>query len=813
MPELVELIQEQVQREKRASANAQSKALRELSEAVQQGRLEGLPASNRLMARLFQGMRDALSLVVNKTDRGPGAANRRWLRELEPEVLAVISIRVILSTCLQNLDKGATVQALGISIGRRIVREVLVRRAEEVSPVYVERTLHYLKTAGTVAQHHIDRTMDRVIFHVLELEAQDKMQHSDLLHMGKHCIQAAMAVGLLRMHRGMSSRGHLVTYHIEPEVQRVLTDFKPGMVQASRITSVCPPRPWHSAFGGGYQTADMGEPLLQLRYSNRPQTKRAVIQNIEENARLRDVVNYLQAVPYHIDPDAVDTLVDLWETGGAVLGMPSRSPQDKPPFPFPDHWDKEQASPQQQEQFQEWKRLTAAWYTRDKKRQSRLYETANLVRNARELKGRDVWFTMFLDFRQRLYYNGSPDPQGADADRSLVFFQKKKPLGKRGLFWLKVHIANSCGYDKTRFGDRAAWVDKHWEALSEGAQCPQDSDLYRGIGDNPLVAATAVRELQRAYDSGDPEKYCTGIPVHMDATCSGLQHFSAMLRDPIGAKYTNLIDPGTEEKADIYTRVAELALQQAERDAADSGHEYRVCAQLWKQYGIPRGLAKKPVMTYVYGATLRGVCDHVRDYLEEQGWEHPDISTTSMGQYLGRVLFDSVEAAVPAAAACMRWLRARCKQHSSTEPMTWLNPMGFLVSLDIRKMDETRVRLRSCGQSYVVVREFTDKNAGQRIGNSISPNFVHSLDAAHLCMVAERMLGAGLDMVAIHDSFGTHPSDVDQMHKFIREAFVELYTEYDPLVMFLEGIHQDVELPPRGNFELSHIMESEFFFC
>jgi DNA-directed RNA polymerase len=68
-------------------------------------------------------------------------------------------------------------------------------------------------------------------------------------------------------------------------------------------------------------------------------------------------------------------------------------------------------------------------------------------------------------------------------------------------------------------------------------------------------------------------------------------------------------------------------------------------------------------------------------------------------------------------------------------------------------------------------------------------------------------------MVAIHDSFGTHPSDVDQMHKFIREAFVELYTEYDPLVMFLEGIHQDVELPPRGNFELSHIMESEFFFC
>ena len=112
-----------------------------------------------------------------------------------------------------------------------------------------------------------------------------------------------------------------------------------------------------------------------------------------------------------------------------------------------------------------------------------------------------------------------------------------------------------------------------------------------------------------------------------------------------------------------------------------------------------------------------------------------------------------------------------------------------------------------------MVREFNETNATQRIGNSISPNFIHSLDATHLCMVAEKMRDAGLQMVGIHDSFGTHPADVDQMHQFIREAFVELYTEYDPLQMFLDGIQQEAELPPKGNFELPHIMESEFFFC
>lgn len=813
MQDLQALIDEQIEREKRTSAIAQSKAFLELSEAAQQGRLEGLPASTRVIARMYNDMHKALELVVNKTNRGPGAAQRGWLRSLDAATLSVITIRHVMSTCLRTRDRGATVQQLAINLGRKIVREVLVRRAEEVSPVYVKRTLAYLKDAGTVAQHHVERTMDRVILHVLELDAQEQMQHSDLLHMGKHCVQAALAIGLLHQRRGVSSKGKLVTYHLDQTVQDVLTKSYPGMVSTSRIASVCPPKRWVSAFGGGYQTRAMSEPLIGLKYGNRVSTKRKVVQNVEENTRLLDCINYLQNVQYHVHPGATDTLIRVWDEGGAVLGMPNRNAPSKPTFPFGDDWDKGSASEEELKVFSEWKRLVAAWHTHDKKRQSKLHENNGIIRSARELRDRKVWFPVFGDFRQRLYYGGDPNPQGGDAARSLVHFGRKKPLGERGLYWLKVHIANSCGFDKARFDLRVKWVEDNWEALQEGAEYPENSDLYRGIGDNPLVAAAAVRELKAAYACADPTKYETGIPVHMDASCSAYQHLAAMLRDPVGAKYSNLIDPGGDVKADIYGRVAEVAMQQILQDAKDAGHQYQICAKLWAEHGVSRDLTKPPVMTLPYGATLRGAVDDIRNYLDDEGWTHETVSTSSMGQYLGRVLFDAIEATVPAAAECMRWLRARCRAGAKQEAMLWLNPMGFLVSLDIREMQEHRVFIRSCGLAVTVVREYGENNAGQRIGNSISPNFVHSLDAAHLCMTAEKMRDAGLDMVTIHDSFGTHPSDVDDLHRFTREAFVEMYSGESPLQMFLDGIGQEAELPTMGNFELQHVMESEFFFC
>lgn len=808
-----ELINEQIAREKRAAALSQSRKLKALAEAVEAGQLDAIPAAGRVVARLFEGMVAALEIVVARTEKGPGAAQRGWLRELSPDVLAVITIRQVMSTCLANRDKGATIQQLGVGLGRRIVREVLVQKADLVNPVYVERTHEYLRGAGTVSQHHIDRTMDRVILHVLELDAQETMRDADLLHMGKHCVQAALGVGLLEIRRGVNHKGKTVVYVLPPEIEELLTSYLPALLHTPSVLSVAPPVKWISAFGGGYHTKELSRPLVRLGWTSRPTTRRYVLSELGSCERVLNVVNYLQSIPFELESKASNTLSRVWQGGGAVLGIPHRSPMPKPAFPFAPDWNKVGASEAELEEFRSWKRRMASWYTDDKKRIGSLYEVADILRCVREVRGRTVWFPVFLDFRQRIYYGGNPNPQGADPARSVIHFKQKKPLGHRGIFWLKVHIANCFGQDKGRFEARAAWTDQNWEALSEGAHAPEDSDLYRGLAEAPFVACSAVQELQAAFASGDPASYCTGIPIHMDATCSGLQHFSAMLRDPVGGKYVNLLDSGGEVKADIYGRVAEVAMQKVQRIASDSTHKWCAAARLWLEVGLPRSLAKKPVMTYVYGATLRSVADHCCMFLEEHSWRNEHVTTHSMGRFMAQTLFDSIEDVVPAAAECMRWLRKRCRENGRDSAMIWRNPVGFPVSLDIREHNERTVRIRSCGIQQVVLKELGELNNGARIGNSVSPNFVHALDAAHLSMTAEKMQALGLEMIAIHDSFGTHPADVDAMHRCIREAFVEMYTENDPLADFLEGLGQDAELPMRGNLDINQVLTSEFFFC
>ena len=53
--------------------------------------------------------------------------------------------------------------------------------------------------------------------------------------------------------------------------------------------------------------------------------------------------------------------------------------------------------------------------------------------------------------------------------------------------------------------------------------------------------------------------HITHIAVQKDATCSGLQHFSAALKDEIGAEEVNLTS--SDKPADIYQTVADKTIE------------------------------------------------------------------------------------------------------------------------------------------------------------------------------------------------------------------------------------------------------------
>jgi DNA-directed RNA polymerase len=78
-----------------------------------------------------------------------------------------------------------------------------------------------------------------------------------------------------------------------------------------------------------------------------------------------------------------------------------------------------------------------------------------------------------LDFRGRAY----PIPPhlnhiGDDLSRGLLVFAEGKPLGERGLRWMKIHLANLYGYDKAMFDERVIWADEHLEQIVDSATNP-----------------------------------------------------------------------------------------------------------------------------------------------------------------------------------------------------------------------------------------------------------------------------------------------------------------------------------------------------
>lgn len=86
-----------------------------------------------------------------------------------------------------------------------------------------------------------------------------------------------------------------------------------------------------------------------------------------------------------------------------------------------------------------------------------------------------------------------------------------------------------------------------------------------------------------------------------------------------------------------------------------------------------------------------------------------------------------------------------------------------------------------------------------------------------MLMTAIEMEKRGLHFSAVHDSFWTHPCDVEALNSVLRDTFIELYKE--PL---LEDLKQSWELrypyitfpdlPQPGDLDLEEVRSAPYFF-
>ena len=74
---------------------------------------------------------------------------------------------------------------------------------------------------------------------------------------------------------------------------------------------------------------------------------------------------------------------------------------------------------------------------------------------------------------------------------------------------------------------------------------------------------------------------------------------------------------------------------------------------------------------------------------------------------------------------------------------------------------------------------------GDDYASGIAPNYVHSMDAAHLALTVAKFDGS---FGAVHDSFATHGNDIIKLGEVIRQEFYDMYVGYGDVGLDTDGV-------------------------
>lgn len=788
-----------------------------------EGRLADTSVGRSLTVRTYRLVQEELSLICNSGARGVGGKYRGLLKEVGLDKCAIIGMRIALGlvggvkakqhSVLPNRTGEPLVQDFLSDAGMNLEAEHMLTKLTAAAPGYMHRVMQSLDDARTKSLNHRRRTLtasannvqvgsENVLWSDSEREGASRLLLEAMI---KSCVLETYSIP---KSRGQSWVAIKAAEVICTQIERMGNQIKAFLMYPPMIV---PPREHtrETLFrGASYVTEGMANVASTLKIrSRRADHKDWLKANIGDG--VLEAANKAAQQTYVIDTDTATILRDLYLQGmhNGVCGIPSKDKIEPPAYPLPENWDRDDEA--SVETHNGWKAQARQAYSDEIVRKSHVLEFNQTLKYLREYATDTLYFPTYFDWRGRLYFRSRINPQSTDFVKAVLQFGNKKPLGKRGLYWLKVHAATCYGYDKKLFDARAVWTDENLHMLRDCVANTVDSDAFRGA-DSPWCFFVAARELLAAIDSGSPETFMSGVPVAMDATCSGMQHLSAILRDPVGGMFTNLLPNHGTEKEDIYAGVAAVSISSIQKDKENLEQ-----AMFWLANGVPRSAAKRPVMTYVYGGTLMSCTEYVFLDMQDRGLDKTEnFSQFKLAAYLSRHLRRGIESAVPSSAECMRYLRELAGKMPIDEAIRWVTPAGFPVIQHYAKEEVLKLNLPAIGLQLNMTR-FDDSELNRpRCVNGIAPNFVHSLDSAHLVRVINAFDGS---LVPIHDSFATHACDVDAMHVVLRSEFVHMYEDNDPLQNLTDIVQTFVEeilvMPAKGTLDLQKVNDSEFFMC
>lgn len=877
-----ELIERQVELEMDMHGSGISRFMRNNQRSLDSDNQSDTDWCRRLIANFVMPMADGIEAYKNyyadPRRKGKPAKGYGFLNKVSNEQAAYIAIKIIVDA-LGSLKFDAN--WLVTTIGRRIEDQVRFQTLDDAAPKYIASIKESLAKRSSLQYQHQHRVLVSSEKKLSEEDGRTKVpvdrwidwNENDCKHIGsclvdifEKCVTFEGHPIIAKELRG-TVKGTTCFIVATPHVTAWIERYKIviGALAPAYGPCVVPPRDWISPFEGGYHTAEVASTMKLVKVRNKEHLRKLTKSQMPT---VYKCINHLQQVKWKVSSRVLKTANELISLN-LPYALPSRDIdnwQDKHPCPVPEYLAelrgealKSALSESEWEKFTDWKQVARAKYDEESERVADYREVTRTLGQAGLYHSyQALYFVYSTDFRGRVYCQSSLiSPQGNDLQKGLIKFAEGVALGERGEYWLKVQGANVWGWDKKKFSERVELVSSE-----------EFTTMCIDIADDPITFNDWVKadepwqflnwcfeyaDYLKHVASGKPSSdFISHIPIAMDGSCSGIQHYSAMLRDAVGGEAVNLRSLGDEVgPKDIYGVVCNRVLEKLQ--ALVSGmEEYNgkldtrmalYMANEWLRLGPDRSLTKKPVMTLPYGSTTLACRNHVSNWLQDMqkdenklaksenrqsmkvhafGDKNSSMPLNQAESFMTSLIWGSIGEVVVSARRAMSFIKAVTSIIAkSNEALEHTTPTGFIVRQEIYQTKEHRVMTQLMGGTRFVRAEPTKDIDYHRMMNSCSPNFVHSMDASHLTFATCGFADAGLTSVAvIHDSFGTHAGNTDKLRDVLRDTMVVMYKDNNVLEQFLREneerllvVFDRIMVPSMGSLVLNEINNSQYAFA
>ena len=635
---------------------------------------------------------------------------------------------------------------------------------------------------------------------------------------------------------GLSETGRRLVDDLTDQIKWMSPIFKPMLTE---------PKPWTSFHSGCYHDTKLASLVPMVRRVS-PKQKEMIEAAFKSGSmdRITRALNAIQSTPFAINKPVLEQVKLAWERGDVVSKFPRKSKLRVPGKTK--NWDELDSK-----QRKHVKKTKEKIILRNRALDADLVNMTTDLNIADDLAKHDRFYLPHnLDFRGRIYPIPTFNHQRADHIRALFQFARGRRLGPTGAYWLCINLANTGDFNKISkksLDDRISWVNANQRTLYLIGKKPGLTRHIWQEADKPFSFLAACIDFAGYVENG--EDHISHIPPALDGANSGVQHYSAALRDEKGGATVNLVPQ--DQPADVYQIVADRVNEAINTDTSDE-------AELWKQYGVSRKIVKRNVMTFAYSSEKYGFRQQQMedlmkpledDVLEGLLTDHPfgDDNGSKAATFIAGKVWDAVNDVVTKAAEGMRFIQ-KCAQLCAHEakPLIWTSPIGLPVVHAYEQYNINRVRIflydktiqpseatqkskvTDDGSVYnciMVNLRTTPKGTLDKMKqrNAAAPNFIHSLDASHLMFTVLAGLDEGIeDFMLIHDSFATHATDTERFSYLIREQFVAMYEHFDVVQHLYTNTYAQlddksrmllVDVPAKGKLDLYDVLRSDYAFA